>query len=127
MKKLKLLAVVFAGLAFVLVSCQKGATGPAGANGATGATGPAGPDSVIHSKWVTLSMSIAGTQANSGGGIDTFYTQTITAPAITQRILDSGLVLTYLSFVDNNGATNVVNAASYFNPEIFSNLNNLFC
>jgi hypothetical protein len=108
MKRLKLLAVVFAGFAFVLVSCSKGTTGP---KGATGATGPAGPDSVIYSSWTTLAMTIQGTQANSSGGIDTFYTQSITAPKLTSAFLDKGVVLSYVGVP--GGATNGTDTAIY--------------
>jgi hypothetical protein len=103
MKKLKLSAFVFAGIAFVMVSCSKGTTGPAGA---TGATGPAGPDSVYHSAWTQLSMTQQIDASN-----DTFYVQDIAASAVTQVVLDSSLVLGYISFIDNTGATNIFNAS----------------
>jgi hypothetical protein len=109
MKNLKLFSFLFAGIALVYMGCSKGDAGP------QGPAGPAGPDSVIHSKWIVLNM-----QQNVGTSNDTFYTQTINAPAITQRILDSGIVLTYLSIVDTNNVTNVVNASPYFFSEIFT-------
>jgi len=109
MKKLGLVAFAFMGMVAIMSSCSKG--------NSTNTT-TIKQDSVIHSPWITLSMSIIGTQANTSGGTDTFYRQTITAPSITQRILDSGVVLTYLSFIDNTGATNMVSASPYFNPEL---------
>jgi hypothetical protein len=109
MKNLKLFSFVFCGIALAIVGCSKGSAGPAGP------AGPPGPDSVVHSKWITLSMAL-----NVGTANDTFYTQTIVAPAITQKILDSGIVLTYLGFVDNNSITNVAIASPYFFNEIFT-------
>ena len=108
MKSLKLLSFVFGAVALAIIGCSKGSTGP------QGPVGPAGPDSVIHSKWITLSMDL---NVTTGG--DSIYTQTIAAPAITQKILDSGIVLSYLMFQDNTNATNIVSAAPYFINEFF--------
>jgi hypothetical protein len=104
MKNLKLLVFLFAGLfAFAMLGCSKGSTGPAGP------PGPKGPDSVIHSGWIQLNMSAFLDNAN-----DTFYYEAIHAPAITQAVLDSGLILTYLDVPDQQtGAENLVNAAVY--------------
>ena len=109
MKNLKLFSFLFAGIAWLAIGCSKGTTGP------QGPVGPAGPDSVVHSNWITLNM----TKTVSAPG-DTIYSQSLSAPAITQRILDSGIILTYLSFVDNNGVTNVFSASAYFAYEGFS-------
>jgi hypothetical protein len=103
MKNLKLFSSLAAFVAFMVVGCSKGTTGPAGA------TGPAGPDSVLHSAWTQLSMTM-GIDANN----DTFYSQNITAAAITQNVLDSDLVLGYISFIDASGAENVFNASEEF-------------
>ena len=105
MKKLRLLAIVFACIVFALVSCSKGTTGPAGPKGS------AGPDSVIYSSWTVLSMTIQNTQANSSGGIDTFYTQSITAPNLTSAFLDQGVVLSYIGVP--GAATNGIDTAIY--------------
>lgn len=94
MKKLKLVAFVFAGFAFAMVSCSKGTTGP------KGATGPAGPDSVVYSAWVSLNTTFNNT--------DSLYEQTIAASGITSTILDKGVILSYLGFV-NSGDTTVFN------------------
>jgi hypothetical protein len=99
MKKLKLLAIAFLGIAFVsIVSCKKGDTGPAGPAGA------AGPDSVIHSTWIPLSMTLQ-VDANN----DSSYTQSITALNITQEIIDSGVVLSYIEnlFVNDGSIVDV--------------------
>lgn len=109
MKKLKLLAVVFAGLSFAVASCKKGDTGPAGAKGAAG---PAGPDSVYHSAWIQLSMDTLGTQTNSNGSIDTVYGQSITASIITQKIIDSGVVLSYIQNLFTNDGS-IVDVSNY--------------
>lgn len=104
MKNLKLFTVLIAGVALVVLGCSKGSTGPEGPKG------PAGPDSVVHSSWITLSMT--GYLDNNS---DTFYYEALHAPAITQRILDSGIILTYLDLPDpGTGADNLVNAALYF-------------
>lgn len=113
MKNLKqnfaLLALVMGvGTMMFFSSCSKGDKG---------ATGAAGPDSVMYSSWTTLAM----TQGVDTYG-DTFYTQTITAPAITDSILNSGSVIGYLLVSDPltvNGDSSVVNAALAF-TEYFS-------
>jgi|ERR1022692_3376025 hypothetical protein len=109
MKKLKLVAFVFAGLGFVMmVGCSKATTGPAGARGPAG---PAGPDSVYHSAWVTLNMTFLGIDTALGSNLanDSVFQQSITASKITQVILDSGLVLTYFQNVDGS----IVDVADY--------------
>jgi len=102
MKSLKWISFILAIGIISFTSCKKGDTGP------QGPPGPAGPDSVIYSAWTTLNMN----QIINGPG-DTSYAQTIDAPAITQDILDKGIILTYLAFVDNSGTTNVANASVY--------------
>ena len=112
MKKLNLLAFVFACIAFGMVSCSKGSAGPAGATGATGPAGPAGPTgsgTIAYSAWTTLAMDIQNIQPNSGGGADTIYSQIITAPAITSAIIDQGVVLSYIGIP--GGATNGTDTA----------------
>jgi hypothetical protein len=90
---------VVALLSLGMVSCQKGDTGPAGATGAagaagatgtTGAQGPAGTANVIYSGWFTPPAYTKDTVF----GIYQFYYNEI-APAITQGVLDSGLVITF--------------------------------
>jgi hypothetical protein len=119
MKKAFIGLFLFASIALCLISCQKGATGPQGLAGANGETGPGGPDTVIYSLWIPVTMSIAETYVDSIGNTDTLFSDNIPAPVITQDILDSGMILSYLSFIDSTGATNVVSAAPYFSSEIF--------
>ena len=95
MKKLKLFAFVIAGFAFAMVSCSKGTTGP---KGDTGAAGPAGPDSVVYSQWIPVSTSFAGLDASN----DSVFEQIVSAPTITQAILDKGVVLTYVQLSDGS-------------------------
>jgi hypothetical protein len=82
-----------------LVSCSKGDTGPAGP------VGPAGPDSVMYSNWITLTLTFNNT--------DSLYEQTITAPSITQGVLDSGLIVSYIQYTDQNtGEVHIQSIAS---------------
>ena len=106
MKNLRSFSVLFAGMALIFFACSKGTTGPAGPQG------PPGPDSVIHSNWIVLNMV--------SHDNDTTFDETLSAPAITQKILDSGIILTYISVQDNTNTTLVFNAAPYFLSEIFS-------
>lgn len=110
MKNLRSFSVLIAGMALMFLACSKGDTGPAGPQG------PPGPDSVIHSKWIALNMTADLTFSPP----DTVWDQTISAPAITQKILDSGIILTYISILDNTNTTLVFNAAPYFLSEIYS-------
>jgi hypothetical protein len=106
MKNLRLLSLLFLVSAFALTSCSK-STGPAGP------VGPAGPDSVSYSAWTQLNMtSTVGTNNN------TFFVQNISAPSITQSVLDKSVILSYLSFKDQAGGTNVFNASEITNMEI---------
>ena len=85
-----------------------GATGPQGPVGPQGPAGPAGPQgpagtaNVIYSAWIT--------DPNSTPWADTSITlygnpirrRNITAPGITQSILDQGVVLSYVRFPGGN-------------------------
>ena len=77
----------------ILHSCKKGDPGPAGATGPVGPGGPAGPigaANVKYSDWFTPGPYTSTTVF----GISNF-TYDKAAPAITQPVLDSGLVLTF--------------------------------
>jgi hypothetical protein len=108
MKNLKSLSVLIFGMALMFIACSKGNTGPAGP------AGPTGPGSVTYSSWITLGMTRNTTSAG-----DTFYTQTLVTPALTQQIIDSGIILTYVSFKDNSNNTNVLSATPYFTVIIY--------
>jgi hypothetical protein len=112
MRNSKWVFVIASVIILGVFSCKKGDTGPAGPAGpagAAGATGAAGPDSIITSTWVDLTMTdttVNGTEA---------FIQEIAAPAITEDILNNGIVLSYFGFVDGNNVTNVFNASEAAN------------
>src|SRR5665213_3418145 len=81
-----------------MLSCKKGDVGPAGPAGPAGAAGAPGPDSILTSSWIPVSMTDTSINSNP------YFIQEIPAQAITQRILDNGIVLGYLQYLDaNNG------------------------
>jgi hypothetical protein len=122
MKNLKLFLVGCLVISITIVSCSKGPAGPAGATGATGAAGaggaagaqgPAGAngtDSILHSPWITLNVTID-TFTNMGQP-DSIFFDTLTAPAITQAVLDSGVILSYVQNLFNNDGS-IVNVLDY--------------
>jgi len=91
--------LLFAAVMFLILAsaCTK-----KGDPGATGATGTA---NVMYSSWASLTMSYNTT--------DSAYEQTITADSITQSVLDSGLVLTYIKYTNPAGQTQVESADTY--------------
>jgi len=91
-EKLKLLCLSGLVVVVALYSCSKGDTGAAGPKG------PAGPDSVYHSNWINANL--AGALDQNG---DSVYFQDVPAPNITQGILDSGLIISYISTLDQSG------------------------
>lgn len=110
MRKFKLLSLLTLAITFIAVSCTKegpegpvgaqGPQGPAGTNGAAGPAGPAGPPGpsgagVTYSAWYT---TVAGDWSTTG--VDQYTAAALvnrTAPAITQAIMDNGVVLAYVS------------------------------
>jgi hypothetical protein len=88
-----------------MISCSKGDTGPAGP------AGPAGPDSVAYSSWTPLALTYV--------PADTLFEQVINAPAITKAILDSGVVLSYVNFLEQNGTYHIVPTAGLTGIGIF--------
>ncbi|HSZ86328.1 MAG TPA: hypothetical protein VK787_09870 [Puia sp.] len=123
MKNLKLLLVGCLAISVAIISCSKGPAGPAGATGATGAAGANGSngangtngtngtDSVLHSAWITLTTTVD-TFTTTGGTPDSIFVDTLTASAITQAILDSGVVLGYVQNLFNNDGS-IVNVSDY--------------
>jgi len=94
----KTLAVALT-LMVLISSCQKGDTGPAGPAGPTGATGPAGATgatgatgtaNVIYSDWFTPATYKKDTVFGSWG-----FNYDKADAGITQKIIDSGTVITY--------------------------------
>jgi hypothetical protein len=82
MKKL----MVFLFVSALFVACKKGDIGPAGATGPAGPTGATGSANVIYSPWSMVTFT----------GSSSSWSATLTAPGITQAILDQGAVLVYL-------------------------------
>ncbi|HWZ58979.1 MAG TPA: collagen-like protein [Gemmatimonadaceae bacterium] len=82
-------AVIVCAAVFV-AACSNGSTGPQGAQGPAGVQGPAGSPNVQYSAWFTPNPWVEDTVF----GLFNFN-YTVAAPAITQTILDSGVVLTY--------------------------------
>lgn len=98
MKKFRGLLALAVILMIGVASCSKGDTGPAGP------AGPAGPDSVVYSPWINLEF-VDNTTNNE-------WEDTLTTPSLTQRILDSGVVMTYVNFQDTDGTYHVVAVSS---------------
>ena len=75
--------------------------------------GAAGPDSVLHSVWITLNTPLTS---------DSLYEQAITATALTSRIIDSGVVLSYLGFPGSGtsgtdtAVFSISEASTYYGP-----------
>ncbi|MFT3936958.1 MAG: collagen-like protein [Chitinophagaceae bacterium] len=108
MKSNDVVIAVVCSLIFLLNSCKKGdpgpagATGPAGPTGATGVAGPTGTANVIYSNWANLTFSGSGTN----------WGASITAPGVTQAILDKGVVKTYFQYGSSVYDGNYNNAAT---------------
>jgi len=101
MKNFRLALILSAIVVLGMTACSKtGDTGPAGPKG------PAGPDSVSYSGWITLATP------QVINGTDTSYQQVIPATALTQGILDSGVILSYMDFPDNNNSDHLSSVAS---------------
>lgn len=78
------------GLLFIQCKGPQGDPGPAGPQGQQGVAGPKGDPgtaNVIYSPWLNVSFSGSGTS----------YTGTITAPQITQDVLDKADIRVYWS------------------------------
>lgn len=97
MKQASRLMFIYLILLILASGCTK--------KGDTGATGAKGTANVMYSSWASLKMSYNST--------DSAYEQTITADSITQSVLDSGLVLTYIKYTNSAGQTQVENADTY--------------
>jgi hypothetical protein len=98
MKNLKLLFLPILAGSLMIVSCQKGNTGPAGAAGATGAAGAAGTngaagtDSILYSAPIRLVMNPVYDTVNQYYG----YVDSIAAPALTQAVINQDIILGYV-------------------------------
>jgi hypothetical protein len=106
MKQFRNLLCVATIIAIGITGCSKsGSAGPAGP------PGPAGPDSVISSGWISLTTTFNTT--------DSLYEGTITASALTENIIDSGIILTYINFAQAGAAADIqaVSSLNYFISE----------
>jgi hypothetical protein len=104
------LVIIFVAISIFAVGCSKtgpaGATGPAGSTGSTGPQGPQGPEgnanvqvstfTVTNSQWLWNDNYILYTASGSYTEWFTRYYKA-TFPAVTQGVLDSGLVLVYMT------------------------------
>lgn len=102
MRKLRLLTLSSLAIIFIASSCTKeGPEGPAGASGAQGPAGTPGTPGTpgagitVYSDWYTTTAADWLTT-----GVDQYTAAALvnrTAPAITQTIIDRGVVLGYVS------------------------------
>lgn len=146
MRKFSSLSLLLFSLAFIAISCTKegpegpaGATGPQGPAGANGGVGPAGPTgptgpqgptgptgpqgpagtaNVIYSAWISDAAA-----ANWADTAMTLYgtvvrRRNVTAPGVTQAIIDQGVVLAYArgSAVGAGNAPVVLPFSFFFTP-----------
>ncbi len=109
MKISRLILILNSVIVMGMIGCSK-----KGDQGPIGPRGPAGPDSVVYSQWITLNSTY--------NPDDTLFEDTLSAPSITQGILDSGIILTYVNFQESDGTYHVVPVSSlnYFISEDYS-------
>ena len=111
------LVILFALISILAAGCSKtgsaGATGPQGSAGSQGSAGPQGPEgnanvqvdtfSLVSSQWLWNDNYILYT---AGGSYTEWFTRyyKATFSAVTQGVLDSGLVMVYMTpnIIDNN-------------------------
>lgn len=129
MKTRKILLTTISAIV-LLTACrkpEKGDTGPAGINGSTGANGATGSANVIYSDWQTSPSASRDTTIDG----TCLRLRHLNAPSLTQGILDSGLVITYMRISglgpyllpytsDAGGATNQINAIYKLNTVFLS-------
>ena len=111
--KRSLLLLLLSGSVLAFTNCKKGdpgatgPAGPAGPTGATGATGATGVANVIYSPWANVTFTGSGTS----------WSAQITAPGVTQDIMDKGVVKTYFKFgtaVYEGNYSNIPTGASIY-------------
>jgi hypothetical protein len=122
MKNLKLLLIGSLVIGVMILSCSKGSAGPAGtagsngtngsngANGTNGTNGANGTDSVLYSPWISLATTVD-TFTNNGTA-DSIFVDTLTTPSLTQGVIDSGVILSYVQNLFNNDGS-IVNVLDY--------------
>lgn len=114
----------------LLYSCKgtEGPAGPAGAEGPAGpagAAGPAGSANVIYSAWFNINTPTAATAWRDTADLTLGGSRygVKTASAITQTILDQGVILSYVKWV--SGGTTLIEQQSlpwsdYLSPNQFA-------
>lgn len=117
-KTLKISGFLIVAIAFMFASCSK--TGPAGATGATGPVGPAGPTgatgsvgtaNVIYSPWLNVTFAQV---------FDTNWVANISAPALSDSILNSGEIKVYFNAGNDSTNGKFVLALPVYEPYLFT-------
>jgi hypothetical protein len=112
MKKRCLFIFIACCQLLLLSNCKKGDTGPAGATGPAGPVGPVGTANIIYSPWANITFT----------GSATTWKAKITAPGVTQDIMDKGLVKTYFKFGTDVYEGNYTNLSGGGNVSIYQYL-----
>jgi hypothetical protein len=111
----------------LLFSCKgtEGPAGPAGADGPAGPAGPAGSANVIYSAWFNINTPTAATAWRDTADLTLGGSRygVKTASAVTQQILDQGVILSYVKWV--SGGTTLIEQQSlpwsdYLSPNQFA-------
>jgi hypothetical protein len=103
-KNLKLFLIIALAMGSVtMFSCSKSS------NNSTASTSA---DSVLYSKWVTVVLTFNST--------DSAYEMNIAAPALTQKVIDQGAILTYVEF---QGVVNLPSDFGIFPSFTVGNIN----
>ena len=86
-----------------MTSCSKSNSGPAKFT-----------DSVFYSAWAPLAMTFDGMDQNTG---DSAWDQAVTSSKVTQSVVNSGVVLTYvIQYITTGGDTVISSADNILNP-----------
>jgi hypothetical protein len=100
---------------FFLAALAAGCVSMIGCSKSSNSSTPAAAaDSVLYTNWTPLSMA-----GNVDASNDTFFTQSVTAQAITQHVLNTGIIIGYVRGVDNNGDTLIVNASTLMTENFY--------
>jgi hypothetical protein len=91
-KKNSRLGIVLTAIMLLTFACSKPENGKDGIAGTNGAKGSA---NVIYSSWENITFK---------GSVANGYTASITAPKITQEIIDRGTILCYFKYVNESFA-----------------------
>jgi hypothetical protein len=95
--RIRTIGLLFIAPLFIIACSKQGDTGPAGPAGAPGPQGPVGSPNVIYSAWFTPSAYVKDTIFGIYG-----FSYTKATTDITQKTLDSGLVIVYAKLLGYN-------------------------